>query len=77
METKLGPVSVIERNNRVHHIKSSPQGAFGIIFMRHRRAKNRHDFIADELVDGTVIFLHHRHQPVEAGIDYLTDFFGI
>ena len=77
METKLGPVSAIERNNRVHHIKSSPQGAFGIIFMRHRRAKNRHDFIADELVDHAVIFLYHRHQPVEAAVDYLTNFFGI
>src|SRR5207248_10164798 len=61
METKLDSVSVIERNNRVHHIKSGPQGTFGIIFMRHRRAKNRHDFIADELVHHAVIFLYHRH----------------
>jgi len=30
-----------------------------------------------ERLDGAVIFLHHQHQPVEAGIDYLTNFFGI
>ena len=69
METKLGPVGVIERNNRVHHVKSRPQGALGIIFVRHRRAKHCHDFIADEFVDGPIVFLHHRHQPVETGVD--------
>ena len=69
MQTKGGSVSAIERNDCVHHIKSGPQGAFGIVLMRHRRAKQRHDLVANELVDGAVVFLHHRHQPIEAGVD--------
>ena len=77
MQTKLGPVGVIEGSNRVHHIKSSSQGALGVVFVRHRRTKYRHDFIANELVDSPVVFLHHWHQPVEAGVDQVPNFFGI
>ena len=69
MQTKFGPISAIEGNDCIHHIESGPQGAFGIVLVHHRRAKQRHDLVANELVDGAVVFLHHRHQPVEAGVD--------
>ena len=51
--------------------------ATGMLRGLKQRAEHTHRGVTDELVDGTVIFLHHRHQPVEAGIDYLTHFFGI
>jgi hypothetical protein len=39
---------VIEGNDGVHHIKSGPEGAFGIVLTRHRRANQGHDLVADE-----------------------------
>ena len=69
MQTELGPISAIKCRDSVHHFKGRTQGAFGIVLMCHRRTKQRHNFVADEFINRPIVFLHHRHQPVEAGVD--------
>ena len=69
MHSELGSVSPINCLNRLHHLERCPQSPLRVIFMSHRRAEERHDFIADELVDRAFVFLHDWHKAIKAGID--------
>ena len=77
VQAELGLVSVIKSDDRFQHLKRGAQSPFGIILVCDRCAEQRHDFIADEFVDGAIILLHDRHEPIEAGVDQLTYSFRI
>ena len=45
--------------------------------MRDRRAEQRHDFVANKLVDGAGVLLDNGDQTFEAGVDQCSHLFGI
>ncbi len=53
------------------------QGTGGIILMGDWRAENRHEFVADDLVDSTTVEVDHRHQRVETLVEEHLDRLGI
>ena len=77
MQTERRAVGAIEFGQRLHHFQGGVQRPFRIVFVRHRRAEKRHDFVADKFVDRAIVFLHDRNELIEAGVDELADLFRV
>ena len=52
-------------------------GPLGIVLVRHRRAPDRHDRVADELLDGAAIAADHVGREVEVAGQELADVLGV
>ena len=48
-----------------------------MIFMGQRRAEQRHDAVAHDLIDGSLIAMHRFHHVFEQGIKKFARFLGI
>jgi hypothetical protein len=48
-----------------------------MIFVGNRRAKQGHDAVAHDLVDGALIAVHGRHHMLQHRVEELASFFGI
>ena len=71
-----GPLGV-ERCQCLHHVQGRPQGEFGVIFVRHRRAKEGHNLVADKLVDDPSIPFDDRYQAFEAAVHQVAHHLGV
>lgn len=61
----------------VHDVKARAGGAFDIIAMGNRRAKDRHYAVADMLVDIAAVFLDDPVGEGEIGLDHAMQRFGV
>src|SRR5436190_67141 len=64
----------------LHRLLHPPRGvarADGVIFVREWRSEERHDPVAQHLVDSTLEAVHRLHQLLEHGIEDLPRLFGI
>ena len=59
------------------HRQSRIAGAQGVIFVRQRRAEQRHDAVAQDLIDGAFVPVHCVHHQVQYRIDDFLRFFRI
>ena len=57
--------------------KGGSHGTFGIILVRHRRSEQRHDRVADELLDRAAVALELGAQPFVVGPQDLLDVFRV
>ena len=56
---------------RVLHRQGGIAGAHGVVLMGERGAKERHDAIAHDLVDGAFIAMHRLHHALQDGVEQL------
>ena len=59
------------------HGQGSIAGAHGVIFVRHRGAEERHDAVAEHLVDGAFIAMHGVHHGVQGRVQESARLFRI
>ena len=57
----------------VLHPEAGADGALGVILVRDGRAEERHDVVADELVDGAAVALHLAAEPHQGTVDERLD----
>ena len=55
----------VERAHRLDQVEGGPHGALGVVLPRDRRPPDRHDRIADELLDGAAVALDDLARPIE------------
>jgi hypothetical protein len=60
-----------------HHIQRTPYGAFGIVFVSQRRPENRHDPVADELVNRPLVSQNDGDQSGKTFVEDGRQIFGI
>src|SRR5258708_15427596 len=70
---RMGEI-LAEGLQRIRHLQSSLDGMFGIPGVVERRAPDRHDAIADELVQRAAIAEDHFDLPAEIAIEQADDF---
>ena len=63
--------------HRFLHRQGRVAGAQGVIFMRQRRAEQRHDAVAQNLIDGAFVAVHCIHHDMQDRIEILAHLFGI
>ena len=68
---------VVEQRQRALHFQGSSHGALGVVLVRDRRPKNRHDGITHVLLDGAFIALNGAHQRGEEGAEDASKVFWI
>jgi len=59
------------------HPERRVAGPHGVIFMGERRAEQRHDPVAHDLVDGALVPMHRFHHALEDWIKQFARLFGI
>ena len=59
------------------HTQRRVTSAHGVVFVRHRRAEERHDAIAEHLVDGAFVAVHGIHHDVQRRVQELAGLFRI
>ena len=59
------------------HLERRVAGAHGVVLVGDRRAEQRHDPIAHDLVDGALVAVDRLHHPLEHGIEQLPRLLGI
>ncbi len=59
------------------HPERRVAGPDGVIFVRERRAEERHDPVAHDLVDGALVAVNGVHHPLQDGIEDPACLFGI
>ncbi len=59
------------------HAEGSVTGADGVIFLRDRRAEQRHDAVAHHLVDGPLVAVDGLHHAFQDGVEKLASLLGI
>ncbi len=59
------------------HGERGVAGADGVILVSQRRAEQRHDAIAHDLVDGALVTVHRLHHAVEDGVQQLARLFRV
>jgi hypothetical protein len=62
---------------RVLHGQGGIAGAHGVVLVGERGAKECHDAIAHDLVDGAFVAMYRRHHALQHGIEELPGLFGI
>ena len=63
--------------HRFLHRQGGVAGAQGVIFMRQRRAEQRHDAVAQNLIDGPFVAVHRIHHDMQDRIEILSHLFRI
>ena len=63
--------------NSLLHAQGGIARAHGVVLVRQRRPKQRHDAIAHDLVDRPFITVHGRHHALEHGVQQLSGLFGV
>jgi len=64
-DTEVPLQLLVQRVQGLPHVRRGPQGPEGVVLVEHRHAEHGHHGIADELLDGPPVALHHRLDPVE------------
>jgi hypothetical protein len=59
------------------HGKRRVAGPHRVVLMRDRRAEERHDAVAHDLIDGPLVAVHRGHHALEDGVEELTGFLGV
>ena len=59
------PCPELEFRHRIPHLRRRPQRPQGVVLVRDRDAEDRHDGVADELLDGAAVPLDDRLHPLE------------
>ena len=59
------PCPELEFRHRIPHLRRRPQRAQGVVLVRDRDAEDRHDGVADELLDCAAVPLDDRLHPLE------------
>ena len=57
--------AAVERRHPLLHGKRGAEGALGVVLVGHRRAKDRHDGVANELLDEAAVLLDRRGHLLE------------
>ena len=60
---------VVEQGQRALHVEGGSHRALGVVLVRDRRPKNRHDGITHVLLDGSFVALNGAHQRGEEGTE--------
>ena len=63
--------------DRLLHAQRGVAGADGVILVGERRAEQRHDPVAHDLVDGALVAVDGLHHPFEHGVEELARLLGI
>ncbi len=59
------------------HVQGGVARPHGVIFVRERRAKQRHNPVAHHLVDGALVPVDGLHHPLKDRIEELARFLGV
>ena len=70
-------VGGVDPGERFPHVQCRAQRALGVVLVGLRRAEERHDLVADELVHGPAVVLDDGHEEVEALIHDAADPLGV
>jgi hypothetical protein len=63
--------------HRLLHAEGGVAGSHGMVLVSQRRAEERHDSVAHDLVDGALVAMHRLHHVLENGIKQLARLLGI
>ena len=63
--------------HRLLHAQRRVAGAHRVVLVGERRAEQRHDAVAHDLVHGALVAMHGLHHPLEHGIEELARLLGI
>ena len=66
-----------ERADGVDEVERGADGALGVVLVRGRRAPDRHDRVADELLDRAAVAVDHLARQVEVARQGLADVLGV
>ena len=76
-DLQVEPSLGVEGFQRALHAERGAQRTLGVVLVCRRRAEQREDRVADDLVDGASECGHVGHEPLEALVDEVLDLFGI
>ena len=65
------------RGDGLLHPQGRVAGPHGVVLVGERRAEQRHDPIAHDLVDGALVAVHGLHHPFQHGIEQLARLLGV
>ena len=77
LEAAAAPHLVGVGAHRRLHGQGRVTGAHGVVLVGNGRPKERHDAVAQDLVDGALVAVHGVHHAVDGGIEELLGRFGI
>ena len=67
----------VQRPHRLDQVECGPDGALGVVLLCDRRPPDRHDRVADELLDGAAVALDDLARPVEVAREQVAHGFGV
>ena len=65
------------RLHRLLHAERGVAGPHGVVLVGQRRAEERHDPVAHDLVDRALVAVDGVHHPLEDGVEQLARFLGV
>jgi hypothetical protein len=68
---------LVDLPHRVLHAEPGADRPLGVVLVRHRRAEDRHDVVADVLVDGPAVALDLLAEPHERSVDERLHVLGV
>ena len=78
ISTPVRPPEILRVSpHRVLHAERRVAGPHGMILVGHRRAEERHDPVAHDLVDRALVAVDGLHHPLEDGIEELPGLLGV